>query len=98
MNQQIKLMGCNRWEFQDLHRLRKLKQLAQEESDTKWKDLVLSCKADKRVPSILWQQMRQLRDNEQEEDKGVKDRNRLKRQRRSLKTVLKRYLQNSIRR
>ena len=42
-NQQIEVMGCNRWEFQELHRLRQqLKQLAQEESDAKQTDLMLS--------------------------------------------------------
>ena len=33
---------------------------------------MLSCKTDKRVPSLFWQQ---VRGNEQEEDKEVKDQN-----------------------
>ena len=33
LNQQIEVMGCNRWQFEELHRLhQELKQLAQEES------------------------------------------------------------------
>ena len=78
LNQQI--MGCNRWQFQELHRLQQqLKHLAQEESYAKWTDLVLGCEADKRVPSKFWQQVRWLRGNEQEEDKGVKNKkNRIK--------------------
>ena len=62
LNQQIEVIGCNRWQFQELHRLRQeLKQQAQEESDTKWTELVLSCEADKTVPSLFWQQVRRLR-------------------------------------
>ena len=58
-------MGYNRWQFQELHRLRQeLKQLAQEESEAKWTEQVLSCEADKRVPSLFWQQVRRLRGNE----------------------------------
>ena len=34
-----------------------------------------SSEADKRVSSLFWQQVRRLRGNEQEEDKGVKDQN-----------------------
>ena len=69
-------MGCNRRQFKELHRLRQqLKQVAQEESDAKWTDRVLSCEADKRVPGLFWQQVRRLWSNEQEEDKGVKDQN-----------------------
>ena len=76
LNQQIEVMGCNRWQFQELHRLRqKLKQLAQVESDAKWTELVLSCDADRTVPSLFWQQVRRLRGNKQEEDKGIKDEN-----------------------
>ena len=36
---------------------------------------MLSCEADKRVPSLFRQQVRRLKGNEQEEDKGVKDQN-----------------------
>ena len=36
LNKQIEVMGYNRWQFQELHRLRQeLKQLAQEESTVK---------------------------------------------------------------
>ena len=60
-------MGCNRWQFQGLHRLRQeLEQLAQVKSDAKWTELVLSCEADRPVPSLFWQQVRRLRGNEQE--------------------------------
>ena len=47
LKQQIEVMGCNRWQFQELLRLRQeLKQLAQEKGDAKWTELVLSCEAD----------------------------------------------------
>ena len=67
-------MGCNRWQFQELHRLhQELEQLAQVESDAKWTELLLNCEADRTVPSLFWQQVRRLRGNEQEEDEGIKD-------------------------
>ena len=34
---------------------------------------MLSSEADKKVPSLFWQQIRRLRGNEQEEDRGIKD-------------------------
>ena len=41
-------MGCNRWQFQELHRLhQKLKQLAQKERDGKWTEQVLNCEIDR---------------------------------------------------
>ena len=44
-------MGCNRWQFQVLHRLhQQLKQLAQEKGEAKWRDLVLSCDQTKECP------------------------------------------------
>ena len=47
-------MGCNRWKFQKLHKLRQeLKLLAQEKSDAKWTELVLSCEADIKFPSLF---------------------------------------------
>ena len=58
-----------------ISRTLQLKQLAQEESDAKCTDLVLSCETHKRVPSPFWQQVRRLRGNEQKEKKGVKDQN-----------------------
>ena len=36
---------------------------------------MLSCEADRTVPSLFCQQVRRLRGNEQEEDKGIKDEN-----------------------
>ena len=41
LNQQIAVMGCNRWQFQEL------KQLAQEESNANCTELELSCEADR---------------------------------------------------
>ena len=56
LNQQIEVMGYNRWQFQELHIQRQeLKQLAQVESGAKWTEV------------------RKLRGNEQEEDRGIKD-------------------------
>ena len=64
--------------FQELHILhQKLKQLAQEENDSKWTELVLSCEADRKIPSLFWQQFKKLRVNEQEEEKGVKDKDNI---------------------
>ena len=75
MNQKIVVMGCNRWKFQELQRLcYLLKHLAQEVSDVKRTDLVLSCEAEKSIPRLFWQQIRKLTENEQE-DKGIKDPN-----------------------
>ena len=71
LNQEIEEIGCNKWQFQKLHKLRQL--LAQEEIDAKWTDLVLNSKADKRVPSLFCQQERRIRSNEQKESKGIKD-------------------------
>ena len=74
MHQQIEVMGCIRWQFQELHRLhQELKQLAKEKNDVKWTELVLSCEADRKIPSLFWQQVRRLRGNEQEEERGIKD-------------------------
>ena len=67
-------MGCNRSQFQELHRLRQeLKQLVQKERYTKCTELVLSCESERTVPSLFWQQVRTLRENEQEEDRCIKD-------------------------
>ena len=74
LNQQIEVMDCNRWQFQELHRLRQeLKQLAQEENDAKWTEQVLTCEANRKIPSLFWQQVRRIRGKEQEKDKGIKD-------------------------
>ena len=32
-----------------------------------------SCEADRTVPSLFWQQVRRLRGNEEEENRGIKD-------------------------
>ena len=47
LNQQIEVIGCNRWQFQEL------KQIAQEESDAKWTEVGLCCEADRSVPSFI---------------------------------------------
>ena len=95
LNQQIEVMGCNRWQFQELHRLRQqLKHLAQEDSDTKWTVLVVTCKADKRVTSLFWQQVRRKRSQRPKQQ----DKNKPKRQRRNPKTALASNLQNLTRR
>ena len=55
---QIEVMSCNRWQFQELHRLyQELKKLAQEER-TEWTELAISCEAGGKVHSLLWQQIR----------------------------------------
>ena len=91
LNQQIEVMGCNRLQFQQPHRLRQeLKQLAQEESDAKWTELVLSCEGDRKIHSLFWQQVRRLRGNEQEEARGIKDEdNRIRRDHKGKEEVLK---------
>ena len=56
INQQIEIMDCNIWQFQELHTLRQeLEKLAQEENEAKWTELVLSCEANKKIPSLFWQ-------------------------------------------
>ena len=47
-------MSCNRWQFQELHRLRQqLKKLTQEENDAKWTELVLAVKQKKEDPAYF---------------------------------------------
>ena len=47
-------MSCNRWQFQELHRLRQqLKKLTQEENDAKWTELVLVMKQKKEDPAYF---------------------------------------------
>ena len=69
INQQIEVIGCNTWQFQEP------KQLAQEERDAKWTEIGLCCETDRSVPSLFWQQVRRLRDNKQKKDRGTKDEN-----------------------
>ena len=76
LNQHIEIIEYNIWQFKELYRLRhQLKQLAQKESEAKWTELVLSCEAIKRVPSLFCQQVRRLGWNEQEVDKGIGNKN-----------------------
>ena len=85
-------MGCNRWQFQELHRLcQELKQLTQKESNTKMTELVPRCETDKKIPSLFWQ----------EEDRDIKDEDNKIRldQRKGISTkTLAGNTQNSIRR
>ena len=51
LNQQIEVMGCNRWQFHELHRLRQ--ELKQLENYAKWIEQVISCEADRTAPSLF---------------------------------------------
>ena len=52
---------------------------------------MLSCEADRTIPSLFWQQVKRLRGNEEEEDTDIKDeedQNRPQRKGRSTKKTL----------
>ena len=58
---------------------------------------MLSCVADRKIPSLFWQQVRRLRGNEQEEDRGIKDEdNRIRLDLKGKEEVLRRHWQETF--
>ena len=55
---------------------------------------MLSCEGDRKNPNLFWQQVRRLRENEQEEDRGLKDdNNRIRLDPKGMEEALRRHWQ-----